>query len=83
MRRANYAMFVLDRGRTGLAGLQSLLDASGGGIHPEVAASVTTFLLAGCLDEARVGRTAGEAMRTWPPPGPKTSACSATTAPRS
>ena len=44
-----YAMFVLDRSRTGLGGLQSLLHASGGGIYLEVAASVTTFLLAGAV----------------------------------
>ena len=54
-----YAMFVLDRGRAGLAGLQSLLHNSGGGIYLEVAASVTTFLLAGRLYEARARRTAG------------------------
>ena len=78
-----YAMFVLDRGRTGLAGLQALLHNSGGGIYLEVAASVTTFLLAGRLYEARARRTAGQAMRTWPRPGPRTSACSATTAPSS
>jgi cation-transporting P-type ATPase A/B/Cu+-exporting ATPase len=41
-----YAMFFLDRSRTGLSGLQSLLHNSGGGIYLEVAASVTTFLLA-------------------------------------
>ena len=54
-----YAMFVLDRSRTGLGGLQALLHASGGGIYLEVAASVTTFLLAGRLYEARARRTAG------------------------
>jgi P-type Cu+ transporter len=58
-----YAMFVLDRSRTGLAGLQSLIHASGGGIYLEVAASVTTFLLAGRLYEARARRSAGQAMR--------------------
>ncbi len=58
-----YAMFVLDRGRTGLSGLQAVIHASGGGIYLEVAASVTTFLLAGRLYEARARRTAGEAMR--------------------
>ena len=36
---------------------------SGGGIYLEVAASVTTFLLAGRLYEARARRTAGRAMR--------------------
>jgi P-type Cu+ transporter len=58
-----YAMFVLDRSRTGLAGFQSLVHASGGGIYLEVAASVTTFLLAGRLYEARARRSAGQAMR--------------------
>ena len=58
-----YAMFVLDRSRTGLSGLQAVIHASGGGIYLEVAASVTTFLLAGRLYEARARRTAGEAMR--------------------
>jgi len=58
-----YAMFVLDRGRTRLTGLGQLVHASGGGIYLEVAAAVTTFLLAGRLYEARARRTAGQAMR--------------------
>lgn len=58
-----YAMFVLDRGRGGLSGLANLLHGSGGGIYLEVAASVTTFLLAGRLYEARARRTAGQAIR--------------------
>jgi P-type Cu+ transporter len=58
-----YAIFVLDRSRTGLSGLQLILHGSGGGIYLEVAASVTTFLLAGRLYEARARRTAGQAMR--------------------
>jgi P-type Cu+ transporter len=58
-----YAMFVLDRSRTGLAGLQSLIHASGGGIYLEVAAAVTAFLLAGRLYEAKARRSAREAMR--------------------
>ena len=58
-----YAMFVLDRGRSGLSGLANLMHGSGGGIYLEVAASVTTFLLAGRLYEARARRTAGQAMR--------------------
>ena len=66
-----YAMFVLDRSRTGLAGLQALLHASGGGIYLEVAASVTTFLLAGRLYEARARRTAGQAMRELAAAGAK------------
>jgi heavy metal translocating P-type ATPase len=58
-----YAMFALDRGRKGPSGLDNLLHGSGGGIYLEVAASVTTFLLAGRLYEARARRTAGRAMR--------------------
>jgi P-type Cu+ transporter len=58
-----YAMFVLDRGAVRLSGLQNLLHGSGGGIYLEVAASVTTFLLAGRLYEAKARRTAGQAMR--------------------
>ena len=42
-----YAMFVLDRGQGGLSFTYLLRHASGGGIYLEVAASVTTFLLAG------------------------------------
>ena len=66
-----YAMFVLDRSRAGLGGLQSLIHASGGGIYLEVAASVTTFLLAGRLYEARARRTAGQAMRDLAAAGAK------------
>ena len=58
-----YAMFVLDRGRGGPSGLQNLLHGSGGGIYLEVAASVTTFLLAGRLYEAHARRTTRQAMR--------------------
>jgi len=58
-----YAMFVLDRGRGAPGGLENLWHGSGGGIYLEVAASVTTFLLAGRLYEARARRTAGQAMR--------------------
>jgi heavy metal translocating P-type ATPase len=58
-----YAMFVLDRGRGGPSGLASLLHGSGGGIYLEVAVSVTTFLLAGRLYEARARRNAGQAIR--------------------
>jgi len=57
-----YAMFYLDRGSGGSA-MHELLHASGGGIYLEVAASVTTFLLAGRFFEARARRSAGEAMR--------------------
>ncbi len=57
-----YAMFVLDRGQARLSVGQMLLHASGGGIYLEVAASVTTFLLA-WLYEAKARRDAGDAMR--------------------
>jgi P-type Cu+ transporter len=60
---SGYAMFVLDRGPGRPSGLQNLLHGSGGGIYLEVAASVTTFLLAGRLYEAKARRTAGQAMR--------------------
>jgi cation-transporting P-type ATPase A/B/Cu+-exporting ATPase len=58
-----FAMFVLDRGQAGLTAWYLLLHASGGGIYLEVAASVTTFLLAGRLYEAKARRDAGDAMR--------------------
>jgi cation-transporting P-type ATPase A/B/Cu+-exporting ATPase len=58
-----YAMFVLDRGQARVSALQLLIHASGGGIYLEVAASVTTFLLAGRWYEARARRDAGDAMR--------------------
>jgi Cu+-exporting ATPase len=57
-----YAMFVLDRGQTRLTGLAGLVHSSGGGIYLEVAASVTTFLLAGRLYEAKARRLAAGAM---------------------
>jgi P-type Cu+ transporter len=66
-----YAMFFLDRSRTGASGLHALLHNSGGGIYLEVAASVTTFLLAGRLYEARARRSAGEAMRDLAAAGAK------------
>ena len=50
-------------GAAGPAAWPNLLHGSGGGIYLEVAASVTTFLLAGRLYEARARRTAGQAMR--------------------
>jgi Cu+-exporting ATPase len=57
-----YAMFRLDR-RTGASALQELAHASGGGIYLEVAAAVTTFLLAGRFYEARARVSAAGAMR--------------------
>jgi P-type Cu+ transporter len=58
-----YAMFVLDAGQARVSPLHLLIHGSGGGIYLEVAASVTTFLLAGRWYEARARRTAGDAMR--------------------
>src|SRR5258708_6180763 len=58
-----YAMFVLDRGQGRVSPVQLLVHGSGGGIYLEVAASVTTFLLAGRWYEARARRDAGDAMR--------------------
>jgi Cu+-exporting ATPase len=58
-----YAMFVLDSRVTGGTLWQRLIHNSGGGIYLETAATVTTFLLAGRLYEARARRIAGQAMR--------------------
>jgi P-type Cu+ transporter len=66
-----YAMFVLDTRPTKVSPLQLLIHASGGGIYLEVAASVTTFLLAGRWYEARARRDAGDAMRTLAAAGAK------------
>ncbi|MGD0063414.1 MAG: heavy metal translocating P-type ATPase [Streptosporangiaceae bacterium] len=68
-----YAMFALDQAPGGTA-LDRLIHGSGGGIYLEVAAAVTTFLLAGRFFEARGRRSAGEAMRTLAAAGRK-SAC--------
>jgi cation-transporting P-type ATPase A/B/Cu+-exporting ATPase len=56
-----YAMFGLDR-RSSASALAELAHASGGGIYLEVAAAVTTFLLAGRFYEARARGSAGRAM---------------------
>ncbi|MFY9889828.1 MAG: heavy metal translocating P-type ATPase [Streptosporangiaceae bacterium] len=58
-----WAMFALDNGQSRTSALQLLIHASGGGIYLEVAASVTTFLLAGRWYEARARRDSGDAMR--------------------
>jgi Cu+-exporting ATPase len=58
-----WAMFALDARTGGQSGLHQLTRGSGGGIYLEVAATVTTFLLAGRLYEARARRGAGAAMR--------------------
>jgi P-type Cu+ transporter len=66
-----YAMFVLDTGPARTSAWQLLIHASGGGIYLEVAASVTTFLLAGRWYEARARRDAGDAMRALAAAGAK------------
>jgi cation-transporting P-type ATPase A/B/Cu+-exporting ATPase len=67
-----YAMFVLDGGTTHPpSAWYELIHASGGGIYLEVAASVTTFLLAGRWYEARARRSAGDAMRELASAGAK------------
>jgi heavy metal translocating P-type ATPase len=58
-----YAMFDLDHGQRNETFWRLLTHASGGGIYLETAATVTTFLLAGRLYEARARRIAGQAMR--------------------
>ena len=58
-----YAMFVLDRGAQGGSLWERLIHNSGGGIYLETAATVTTFLLAGRVYEARARRIASQAMR--------------------
>ncbi len=59
-----YALFLGDAGMTGMTMDFTLLPASGGGdeIYLEVAAVVTTFLLAGRYAEARAKRRAGAAL---------------------
>jgi P-type Cu+ transporter len=71
-----YAMFFVDGGTHGgsaqhWTALGELRHASGGGIYLEVAASVTTFLLAGRFFEARARRSAGAAMRELAAAGAK------------
>jgi Cu+-exporting ATPase len=58
-----YAMFFADQDQSQKSARYLLLHASGGGIYLEVAASVTTFLLAGRWYEARARRQAGDAVR--------------------
>jgi Cu+-exporting ATPase len=65
-----YSMFFVDRGPHQSA-MQELIHGSGGGIYLEVAAAVTTFLLAGRYYEARARRSAGEAMRELAAAGAK------------
>ena len=58
-----YAMFVLDRGSQGGSLWERLIHNSGGGIYLETTATVTTFLLAGRVYEARARRITSQAMR--------------------
>ena len=60
-----YAMFRLDGGPSspGASALPGLAHPAGGGIYLEVAAAVTTFLLAGRYYEARARSSAAGAMR--------------------
>jgi P-type Cu+ transporter len=66
-----YAMFALDRAPSAEGVWWQLTHGSGGGIYLEVAASVTTFLLAGRLYEARARRIAGATMRELAAAGAK------------
>jgi heavy metal translocating P-type ATPase len=71
-----YAMFFVDRSAPRgspphWTAMAELLHASGGGIYLEVAASVTTFLLAGRFFEARARRSASAAMRELAAAGAK------------
>jgi len=58
-----YAMFALDHGGQGGSLWERLFRNSGGGIYLETAATVTTFLLAGRVYEARARRITSQAMR--------------------
>jgi cation-transporting P-type ATPase A/B/Cu+-exporting ATPase len=61
---SGYAMFALDRGGVHQTLWQQLTRGSGGGIYLETAATVTTFLLAGRLYEARARRLADSDIRS-------------------
>jgi P-type Cu+ transporter len=61
-----WALFFTDAGRTGMRMTFSLLPGSGGDephLYLEVAAAVTTFILAGRYFEARAKRQSGAALR--------------------
>ncbi|MGH7640589.1 MAG: heavy metal translocating P-type ATPase [Candidatus Dormibacteria bacterium] len=58
-----YAMFFRDFSEPGRSGLYVLLHQGGGALYLDVAAGVTTFLLAGRYFEARARRRAGNALR--------------------
>ena len=61
---SGYAMFGLDHGSAQQSLWQQLAHGSGGGIYLETAATVTTFLLAGRLYEARARRMADQEIRS-------------------
>jgi len=58
-----YAMFFRDVSEPGRSGLYVLLHQAGGALYLDVAAGVTTFLLAGRYFEALARRRAGGALR--------------------
>jgi Cu+-exporting ATPase len=58
-----YAMFFRDVSEPGRSGLYVLLHQAGGALYLDVAAGVTTFLLAGRYFEALARRRAGSALR--------------------
>jgi cation-transporting P-type ATPase A/B/Cu+-exporting ATPase len=58
-----YAMFFRDISEPGRSGLYVLLHQAGGALYLDVAAGVTTFLLAGRYFEALARRRAGSALR--------------------
>jgi cation-transporting P-type ATPase A/B/Cu+-exporting ATPase len=66
-----YAMFFRDGSRSQPGGLPGLIHSSGGAIYFEVAAGVTTFLLAGRFFEAKAKLRAGDAMRVLAAAGAK------------
>jgi len=59
-----YSMFVSDATRSERSPLFLLIHRSGGAIYLDVAAGVTTFLLAGRYFEARSRRRTGDALRS-------------------
>jgi len=66
-----YAMFWRDTSRHAQSMWYVLDHGSGGGICLDVAAGVTTFLLAGCYFEAITRRRAGSALRSLAAVGAK------------
>jgi P-type Cu+ transporter len=67
-----YAMFWRDTGRTAETLLFVIVHQSGGAIYIDVAAGVTTFLLAGRYFEATSKRKTGNALRSLAAVGAKT-----------